>query len=117
MRKERKKPHPLAALAGKRISQFRNAREWTQEELGRRAGLSQKWISDIERGRTALQLDTLARLAGALSVLPYELILETPAAGRGRLDARKVLSTVERCDEDRRRVILRVVETLAEYGR
>ena len=113
-----KKPHPLALAVGRRVAELRKAKGWTQTDLSRRCGFNQKRMSDIERGVTTAQLDTLARVAGALAVGPRNLLPEggpAPSARAGA-EAEKILRTLSRCRPGSRRTILRVVEALARYG-
>jgi UDP-N-acetylglucosamine 1-carboxyvinyltransferase len=60
---------------GKAVRDLRRLRGWTQKELGRRVGVSQNRICDIETGRrgNAYTLTMLARLAKALDA---ELIVK-----------------------------------------
>lgn len=52
---------------------------WTQAEVARRVGVSRKWVSDFERGRTSADLSTVLRL---LEILDLWLEAGT-AAGAG----------------------------------
>jgi len=53
---------------GKRIRTFRKLKALTQEELGEKAGLSYKFVGEIERGKVNPSLDSLVRIANALGV-------------------------------------------------
>jgi transcriptional regulator with XRE-family HTH domain len=53
---------------GPRIRHLREKKEWTQEELGNRAGFSQSYIAKIETGRAVPSLKRLEKLAQALGV-------------------------------------------------
>lgn len=53
---------------GLRLKGWRKIRELTQEALAERAGLSYKFIGEIERGRGNPTIDTLSKLAHALDV-------------------------------------------------
>ncbi|MFH0982782.1 MAG: helix-turn-helix transcriptional regulator [Planctomycetota bacterium] len=57
-----------ASLIGQRVRQRREALRLTQIELGARTGMSQPYISEIERGIIGdkLTLRTIQRLAEAL---------------------------------------------------
>lgn len=46
----------------------------SQEELGRRASVHRTDIGDLEGGERLPRIDTLVRLAGALSVSPSDLL-------------------------------------------
>lgn len=58
---------------GKRIRALRHARDLTQAELGRRAGLPQGTIAKVERDDSNPTRDTLQRLATALGITVAEL--------------------------------------------
>jgi transcriptional regulator with XRE-family HTH domain len=51
---------------GERIRIIRKANGLTQEELGEKAGLSYKFVGEIERGQVNPSLDTLVAIAKAL---------------------------------------------------
>lgn len=51
---------------GRRIREAREAKGWTQQQLGQRYGVSHAAISDIERGVTKLGVAELQRLARLL---------------------------------------------------
>src|SRR5205814_8457007 len=52
----------------------RAERAISQEELGERAGLHRNYVSRIERGKVVPTLRSVERLAGALNVMPSELV-------------------------------------------
>ena len=51
---------------GLRIYRLRTLKEWSQEELARRAGLQRTHISRIEAGKYAVTLETIQAIAEAL---------------------------------------------------
>ena len=53
---------------GKRIRALRKSKTLTQELLGEKAGLSYKFVGEIERGEVNPSLDSLERIATALDV-------------------------------------------------
>lgn len=56
--------YDLAAVArGRRLE-----RGWSQVEAARRAGVSRKWISDFETGKTSVELAAVLRLLDALDI-------------------------------------------------
>lgn len=59
---------------GKRVQAMRGARRWTQEELGRKAGLGPKYIGVIERGEKA-SFEAVEKLAKAFDIECYELFV------------------------------------------
>ena len=53
---------------GLRILKLRKMREWSQDELARRAGLQRTHISRIEQGKYAVTLETIQAIAEALGM-------------------------------------------------
>lgn len=50
------------------IRRMRKERGWTQQELGRRAGVTQHTISELERGKHSAYPSTLSKLSAAFGV-------------------------------------------------
>jgi transcriptional regulator with XRE-family HTH domain len=63
------------ARLGGELSAIRRRRKWSQDDLGRRAGVGRSVVSRAERGIGALDLDALERLAAALAV-PLAISIE-----------------------------------------
>ena len=61
---------------GKKIRNLRTAAELTQDELARRAGLTDGFISQIERRRTSISIDSLKMILDALNVSLAEFFRE-----------------------------------------
>ena len=53
---------------GLRILTLRKMREWSQDELARRAGLQRTHISRIEAGKYAVTLETIQAIAEAFDM-------------------------------------------------
>lgn len=53
---------------GLRILTLRKMREWSQDELARRAGLQRTHISRIEQGKYAVTLEIIQAIAEALDM-------------------------------------------------
>lgn len=67
-------PADPTVLFGKRLATLRRARGWTQEDLAAESGISQRYISDVERGLRNIALRNICRLAEALEVPPAKLV-------------------------------------------
>jgi len=66
-----------------RLKELREARGWSQLELGEHAGVRQATISEMETGLTRrVSLEVLDRLARALGVQPGELLEGVQERGR-----------------------------------
>ncbi len=61
---------------GRNAARLRDAAGLTQEALAERAGMSQQYISDLERGKLNPTVVTLYELATALGVGVGELVRE-----------------------------------------
>lgn len=64
-----------------KIRSLRKERKWSQQELARRAGLSQATISDLERGLEHVKAATLTGVAVALGV-PLKEIMRVRKLGQ-----------------------------------
>lgn len=68
-------PHDVAALArGRRLDLG-----WTQTELAGRAGVSRKWVSDFETGKTSVALGVVLRVLDALELILASAEVAPPA--------------------------------------
>lgn len=54
---------------GALIRSARKSYDWSQDELARRVGTTQKWISFVENGRSGLQLDLVLRTLAVLRII------------------------------------------------
>ena len=66
----------MRKLVGRNAARLRNEAGLTQEQLAERAGMSQQYISDLERGKCNPTIVTLYELAQALGVSQVELVRE-----------------------------------------
>lgn len=64
----------VAQKFGENVMIYRRRAGLSQEELGYRASVHRTEISQLERGLRVPRIDTLIKLAGALSVPPGDLL-------------------------------------------
>lgn len=64
----------IAGRFGQNLTRCRKRAKISQEELGIRASLHRTQIGVLERGGRLPRIDTLVKLAGALSVSPCDLL-------------------------------------------
>jgi transcriptional regulator with XRE-family HTH domain len=70
-------------MLGQRVRSIRQDRNLSQVELGRKAGLSGKFIGEVERGDKSISIDSLSHVARVLRVaLPVLLAAESGGAKR-----------------------------------
>jgi len=67
------------------VRQLRLIRHWSQELLGFEAGVDRTFISHVERGARNISIDNIERLAKALSVHSYQLLMPFDDAEANRL--------------------------------
>jgi transcriptional regulator with XRE-family HTH domain len=94
---------------GQRLRRARRRAHLTQEQLGRRVGLSRTSITNMEKGAQHVSLHHLFDFAQALGVPPHELLPEEPvSADAARLPSR-IKGALRRLDEDDQAWVLQVV--------
>lgn len=64
----------MRKLVGANCARIRKRRGWTQEELAEHSGLSQQYISGLERGRRNPTIVTIYELSQALGVSHVEMV-------------------------------------------
>jgi len=89
----------LRGRVGARLKQLRRARRLTQEQLAERAGLSYKFVGQVERGEGNPTLTTLEALSAALGVGADDLLASEPerprVMSRQALQVREALTSLE----------------------
>jgi transcriptional regulator with XRE-family HTH domain len=63
------------AVLAENMVRLRREQAWSQEQLGFEAGLHRTFIAHVERQSRNLSLDSLEKIAVALRVKPYELLV------------------------------------------
>lgn len=94
---------------GQRLRRARRRAQLTQEQLGRRAGLSRTSITNMEKGVQHVSLHHLFDFARALGVPASELLPEEPVrADAARLPSR-IKGALRQLDEEDQAWVLQVV--------
>jgi len=65
----------MRKLVGRNVARLRGERGFTQEKFAEKAGFSQQYISDLERGKRNPTVITLYELAQALGVSHVDLVM------------------------------------------
>ena len=92
---------------GQRLRALRKQKGFSQERLGRRAGLSGKFIGEVERGEKSISIDSLYHIATALET-PLRDLIDVRADNAGTVpseEAEKIFALISgrrRPDEVRR---------------
>lgn len=77
----------LVSLYGENIRRIRQSKGLSQDTLSEKAEISPGFLSEIENHRKTGTFDTFAKIAEALGVEPYELLL--PQNSAVNLDSRR----------------------------
>ena len=73
---------------------MRKERRLSQESLGQRAGLSGKFVGEVERGEKSISVDSLYRIAVALEMPLSELANVSPVGPGERPETERLLALV-----------------------
>ena len=65
----------LQVILGNRVRALRERHGWSQEQLGKAAGLGAKYIGTIERGEKCPSFGAIEKLAKALDVEYFEMFV------------------------------------------
>ena len=66
----------LLRIFASNLRKYRNAAGLSQEAFANRAGLHRTYISAIERGKRSIALDNIEKIADALGVEAYVLLVD-----------------------------------------
>jgi len=64
----------MRRLVGRNFARLRREKGFTQEQFAEVSGMTQRYVSDLERGLRNPTVVTLFHLASALSVSPVDLV-------------------------------------------
>ena len=99
---------------GRQIRALRRERSLSQEQLGALAGVSYKFLGEVERGTKGISFDVLVKVAAALAVDMAELVTY-PGSPVDRAELlRAAHDCLEEFDDSR---LARVVRLLTELRR
>lgn len=59
------------------VRKYRNERGYSQEHLAELAGLHRTYISAVERERRNISIENIQRIAEALDIDPYMLLMDS----------------------------------------
>lgn len=99
---------------GKNIRRFRLEKGLRQEDLAERAGLSDKYISMIERGMKTPALETFIDIVNALGVSADMLLSDVVSTGY-TVKVSLLTERLEKLSEADRKMVYDVIETLLSH--
>jgi transcriptional regulator with XRE-family HTH domain len=96
---------------GQRIKQARKAKGYTQEKLAEGLGVSIVYVSQIENGKTKLNLEMLMRIAHLLDADAGFLL--TGAASRAEnAPPSDIASLLEGCPPEKRKLLTEIIKVV-----
>ena len=98
-------------LLGKRIRELRRERGLTQDALAELIGCNTSHISNIENNYTKASLNVLLALANTFDTTVDYLLSDQYNNSSSALD-HAILRALERCDEEKKRKVLKIIEIL-----
>ena len=102
---------------GQRIAEARRFRGFTQIELAKKIGITQKLVTDYETGRTNMNAEMLARFSIAISV-PADKLLGLDSSSKGdntksySIRYMRRVREIDKLPEIKRRAILKTIDDL-----
>ena len=67
----------IVIVFGTNLRRFRTERGISQEKFAEMSGLHRTYISDIERFKRSIALHNIQKIADALGIEPYKLLIES----------------------------------------
>ena len=101
----------LSTLIGRRIREMRTRAKLSQDKLSEKAGISSKYLGEVERGVTNVTVQVLDDVAKALGVSIGTLLENEHCADRETL-TRDILGRVEAATDEELRLIHRVMRDI-----
>ena len=106
--------HAEAELPRERLARLRKERGWTQEELAERVSITQRLVSDYERGRLRLNADVVVRFADALEVATDELLRpngrKAPLRPKPSLRLQRRMERIEKLPPHQQNYLLKTID-------
>lgn len=66
----------IIEIFGTNVKLYRQSQNLSQEKLAEKSGLHRTYISDIERFKRSISLDNIQKIANALNIKSYKLLME-----------------------------------------
>jgi len=101
-------------LIGKRIRKAREDKGLTQEKLAEKLDVSNAYISKIERGKAAVNLNRLSQICGILEESTEYMLSGANRATDDYL-RNEIMFMLEGCSSEKIKLISQVIKPIVEY--
>jgi transcriptional regulator with XRE-family HTH domain len=98
---------------GKRIKLAREKKNLTQEQLAEIVGVSNNYISNIERKYSKPSLETLIKICNALEVTPDYVLLDSIYTSKEYIKD-EIAEKLRKCSNTNARIITKFIDLLLE---
>ena len=102
----------LYVQAGERIKELRLLNKYTGEELAAKAGISVKFLYNIEQGKQGFSSETLLRIAEVFHV-KCDYILKGSAES---MYSKELIEVIDRFDESQMITLVKILKGIYEMG-
>ena len=102
----------------RRLREERRRLGLTQESLAEKAGVSANFLAHLERGTRGVSLETLCRLAEAMSIQPASLLSHGPAprgSGEREQDIRRLAVRLKGLGRMEKQLVLHIAEVVGSW--
>ena len=99
---------------GERIARLRKERRYSQTELAKKVGVSQKIISDYEINRLRPHYENIIKIALTFEITTDELLGLKTIKGNGKKPSKKILRRMEKIDSlplSQQKFIIRAIDS------
>lgn len=101
----------LTKLLGNRIKELRKSRGYTQETLAQDAGISDKYLSEVERGECKVSVEVLNKVASGLHIDLHDLVnFESQTSRQDRED--QLVDLIKNASDEQLVVLQRVIKAV-----
>jgi len=99
---------------GERIRSLRNARALSQQALAEKAGISYKYLGEVERGQVNVSVEVLVKIASAMGVAPGMLLdSECPFEIQKEID--RVSALMTNMTKEQRALVVDIAEAVSKH--
>lgn len=101
----------LTKQLGKRVKELRKHRGYTQESLAQRADISDKYLSEVERGECKVSVEVLNKVASGLHVNLHDLVNFDSANGRPQ-NEEQLIALIKNASDEELVMLQRVIKAV-----
>ena len=96
---------------GSKIKMYRSKRGWSVEECAEKAGISTRYLADIERGDKVPKLETFLDILNAVAASSDDVLQDSLVAGY-EIKSNDIIKKLETLDVTKRKQALDIFESV-----